>query len=318
MTAVTTPATAAPAPSTELSRRGLTVLDGRTDCFAAAVEALDRDGAVILTHMADAATLAAVDRDLAPWMAATPPGAGAFFGRRTVRFGGVIVKSQASHALCLNDTVLKLVEHMLLPACETIQINLTQAISIGPGEPEQVLHADDELWRTPRDGTEYMVNAMWALDDFTEENGGTRVVPGSHRGPLDRMPDPATVVNAVMPRGSVVLWRGTTIHGGGANRSAAPRRGIVMSYCLGWLRQSENQYLTASPAVARGFPARLQDLLGYRVHVPNLGHVEGQDPSVLLRAGDGALAAPLPFQDFLPEWAREQVAEYYKARDAAE
>ncbi|MFA7430196.1 MAG: phytanoyl-CoA dioxygenase family protein [Rhodospirillaceae bacterium] len=311
MTALTT----STADTSALTQRGLTVLDGRTDCFDAAREALDRDGAVILTHMADPATLAEIDADLAPFMAATPPGAGAFFGRRTVRFGGVIVKSRASHALCLNDTVVKLVESLLLPACEAIQINLTQAISICPGEPEQVLHADDELWRTPRDGTEYMVNAMWALDDFTEENGGTRVVPGSHRGPLDRMPDPASVVNAVMPRGSVVLWRGTTIHGGGANRSSAPRRGIVMSYCLGWLRQSENQYLTAPPSIARTFAPRLQDLLGYRVHVPNLGHVEGQDPAVMLQDGD--LSAPRPFQDFLPEWAQEQVRQYYAAQGQA-
>lgn len=294
---------------------GLTVLDGRTDCLDAAREALDRDGAVILTHLAAPNTLAAVDAELAPWMAATPPGAGDFFGRRTVRFGGVIVKSRASHALCLNDTVLKLVEHLLLPSCEAIQINLTQAISIQPGEPEQVLHADDELWRTPRNGTEYMVNAMWALDDFTEENGGTRVVPGSHLGALERLPDPGSVATAVMPRGSVVLWRGTTVHGGGANRSNAPRRGIVMSYCLGWLRQSENQYLTAPPEVARTFAPRLQELLGYRVHVPNLGHVEGQDPSALLR--EEALSAPLPFQDFLPEWAQEQVRQYYAAREVS-
>lgn len=318
MTAITTTPTADASTQTEAGpdRRGLTILDGRTDCFAAAVEALDRDGAVILTNVADPDTLAAIDAELAPWMAQTPPGAGAFFGRRTVRFGGVIVKSQASHALCLNDTVLKLVEHLLLPSCEAIQINLTQAISISPGEPEQVLHADDEMWRTPRNGTEYMVNAMWALDDFTEENGGTRVVPGSHLGELDRFPDPSTVVNAVMPRGSVVLWRGTTMHGGGANRSDAPRRGIVMSYCLGWLRQSENQYLTAPPAVARGFAPRLQELLGYRVHVPNLGHVEGQDPSALL--AEEGLSAPRAFQDFLPDWAEEQIAQYYAARNAAE
>lgn len=296
----------------------LVVLDGRTDCRAAAKDALDRDGAVILTNMLDTATLDALDSELAPWLTATPPGAGDFFGRNTVRFGGVIVKAPTSQALCINDTVLSLVEDVLGPHCDTVQLNLSQAISIRPGEPEQVLHGDDEMWRTPRGEAEYMVNAMWALDDFTAENGATRVVPGSHRGPIDRMPSEDTVTQAVMPRGSVVLWRGSAMHGGGANRSAAPRRGIVMSYCLGWLRQSENQYLIAPPDVARTFAPRLQSLVGYHVHLPNLGYVDGQDPALLLRGED--LFKPRPFNDFLPEWASEQVRAYYAAQrgEAAE
>ncbi|WP_404378624.1 phytanoyl-CoA dioxygenase family protein [Caenispirillum salinarum] len=271
-------------------------------------EALDRDGAVIIENRCDAALLGAVRQDLAPWFDRTPPGDGLFFGRRTVRFGGVIVKSTASQDLCLDDAVLRAAEHVLLPRCSAIQLNLSQAISIGPGEPEQVLHGDDEMWPVPRGSGENMINAMWALSEFTVENGATRIVPGSHREPIRRVADPSEIAYAEMSPGSVVLWRGSALHGGGANWTDGHRRGVVMSYALGWLRQAENQYLVAPPEVARSMPSRLRDLLGYRVHVPSLGHFEGQDPSIVFENPAGE---PQPFRDHLPSEARSELEAYY-------
>jgi hypothetical protein len=294
----------------------LTTVQSRDARPEAVLEILHRDGAVIIANHVAPDRLATLRQEMAPHLEATPPGDGLFFGRRTVRFGGVITKAPTSQTLTLDPLVLEVVEKALEPFCDTIQLNLSQAISIMPGEPAQVLHGDDEMWRTPRDGTDYMINAMWSLTDFTEENGATRVVPGSHRGPINRFPAEDEITCAEMPAGSVILWIGSAMHGGGANRSAAPRAGIVMSYCLGWLRQSENQMLVAPPAVARAMDPRLRSLLGYDVHEPNLGHYEGQNPKVLFEDGD--LAQPLPFKDFMPDWARQEIEAYHASLQAAE
>lgn len=135
-----------------------------------------------------------------------------------------------------------------------------------------------------------MANAMWMLDDFTEENGATRLIPGSHRWPRDREPLPGEALTAEAPKGSVVLWLGGVLHAGGANRSAAIRRGVVMSYKLAWLTGGERLLLSTPPEVARHLPERLQRLLGYQLHRPNLGWVEGQDPIRWLRGEIGQLA----------------------------
>ncbi len=284
-------------------------LTSRSATEEAIVAALDGDGAVIIEDLAKGALANDVTEQLSPWFNDTPPGDGLFFGRRTVRFGGVITKSTASHQMCLHPLVLSAVEKILLRSCTSIQLNLSQAISIGAGEPEQILHGDDEMWMAPRNGTEYMINAMWALTDFTKENGATRIVPGSHKGPVRRMVDESELTYAEMPAGSVVLWCGSAMHGGGANTTKTNRSGVVMSYSLGWLRQAENQYLVAPPDVARTMPARLRDLIGYQIHEPNLGHFEGQDPRLLFE--DGALARPLPFRDHLPQSAKEELIAYY-------
>ena len=131
---------------------------------------------------------------------------------------------------------------------------------------------------------------MWAVSDFTAENGGTQVVPGSHLWDEDRQPDESDVIAAEMPAGSVLLYQSATLHGGGANHSRRPRTGISFQYSLGWLRQEENQHLTNPPEVAREYPSRLQALVGYEFGGPFLGFVNGDDPIRLLSdaAYDGA------------------------------
>ena len=152
------------------------------------------------------------------------------------------------------------------------------------------------------------------VDDFTAENGATHIVPGSHKWPLDRQAQPHEEVQGVMKARSVLIWLGSLQHGGGANRTNRPRTGVVHSYNLGWLRQAEPQYLAVPRQLAAQLPERLQKLLGYFVHEPNLGSVEGQDPIKLLQGGIKLNGA---FEEFLPAEVKPLLAEYRASRKAA-
>ena len=262
---------------------------------AAALEILRREGVLVIEGALAPDALERVRADLEPWFEAAHHGAGQFFGRSTRRFGGLFAKAPATAELALHPLVLGLMEATLRgpdpdsPVCSEIEMNLTQAIGIEPGEGAQFLHRDEELFPFPH-AFEVMTNAMWALDDFTVENGATRLVPGSHLWPRDREPQPGEALAAEGPAGSVVLWLGGVLHGGGANRSDRVRRGAVMSYRLAWLAPTEKLLLSTPPEVARTLPERLQRLIGYQLHKPNLGWVEGQDPIRWLHGEVGQLA----------------------------
>lgn len=270
------------------------------------ISVIARDGGVILKGaMGD--NLGAVQRQVGALMDQTPVGEGEFFGFRTVRAGGILAKCPSTHALALNKTVLAVADHFLAPHCSHYQINLSQAIRILPGERGQIFHRDDEMWPIEK-SNEFMLNAMWAVDDFTEGNGATCVVPASHGQEAERNPDPAKVTTAVMPAGSVLIYLGSALHGGGKNRSEGYRTGLVMSYCLGWLRQSENQYLANPPAVARAYPEALRALVGYQVHQPNLGWFEGQDPAAALDPDRPEFQAS---HDFIAPEIETRIRAYY-------
>lgn len=261
---------------------------------AEATALLQEHGVLVIENALAVRDRHAVDEGLEPWFEAARHGAGPFFGRQTRRFGGLFAKAPACAGLALHPLVLEVMETVLkgpaeAPVCDSIELNLTQAIGIEPGEGAQFLHRDEELWPFAR-SFEVMANAMWMLDDFTEENGATRLIPGSHRWPRDREPLPGEALTAEAPKGSVVLWLGGVLHAGGANRSAAIRRGGGMSYKLAWLTGGERLLLSTPPEVARHLPERLQRLLGYQLHRPNLGWVEGQDPIRWLRGEIGQLA----------------------------
>jgi ectoine hydroxylase-related dioxygenase (phytanoyl-CoA dioxygenase family) len=254
---------------------------------------------------------AAVDRlcnELEPWFAATPRCQGDFYGWNTTRLGSVLLKSQASHELALHELVLSILDQVLAPHCDWYQLNLTQAVRIHPGQRQQVPHRDEEMWPCPKNGVEYLVNVMWALSDFTVENGATLLWPRSHFNPLSRRVDPADAVIAEMPRGSALVYLGSVTHCGGANRSNQPRTGLILSYCLGWLKQYENAFLSYPPHVAKHFPKALRDLIGYRIHRPNLGGYEGQDPAVLFESDSHTL----PAIDAIPESAARELQDYYR------
>ncbi len=252
-------------------------------------------------------TFARVQRDLAPHLESYPNCEGFFFGFQTKRFGAVFNKSGASHALATHPVVTGVMNSLMKDYCDRIQINLTQAIRIHPGETEQLPHRDDEMFPIEHGSVPFMINAMWAVSDFSKENGGTRLWPRSHKDEVTREPDYDDVYYAEMDAGDVVLYVGSLLHCGGANVSDTTRDGLVISYSLGWLRQSENQYLIYPPEVAKDFPVALQELIGYRVHRPNLGWVDGREPMELL--DENADSSPKATQDLLPPEIEAMVKE---------
>lgn len=264
-----------------------------------------RDGYCVMRGVVDASLIEALAADLAPSFALTPMCHGAFYGNRTRRFGALLRRSPHAEALVRHPAVLDITERMLLPWCDRIALNLTQAVEIHPGALPQLPHRDQDMWAGPKGSLEYLVNVMWPIDPFTAENGGTRLWPGSHDDQdVGNFPEELAVVPEVRP-GDALLFLGSTLHGGGGNVSRAPRRGVIVSYCLGWLKPFELQWLVYPPQVARRFSSELAALVGYAQHRPNLGNVEGQCPSVLL--GDhipeylGAIDALRPDQQAIAD-----------------
>ena len=268
--------------------------DASADEIAAALLA---HGVVIVERLVGEALCDRVAAELSPWIDTTPRGADDFSGRNTRRTGALLTRVPASIALIAHPLVLDVVERSLWPKKTTFQLHLSQSIAIGPQSPAQHLHRDHwcfDFFPFPRD-VDVEVSTIWALNDFSEVNGATRVVPDSHRTPDDRRYEPADTVPAEMPRGSVVLYLGSTVHGGGANRSDRTRVGINVDYVLGWLRQEENQYLSYSLDEVRAMPERVQRLLGYEPGAYALGYLDGgRSPMTLLTGGNEG------FQTFAP------------------
>jgi ectoine hydroxylase-related dioxygenase (phytanoyl-CoA dioxygenase family) len=241
------------------------------------------DGYCIVRDACPADVIDGLNLDFDPRFATTPFCEGSFYGTRTKRFGALLRRSSYAQSLVRHPLVLRIVETVLGPWCERITLNLTQAVELHPDALAQIPHRDQDLWGGAKDG-EYQVNVIWPMTPFTRQNGATLVWPGSHRPDAAAGPT-GEALAAEMEPGSALLFLGSTLHGGGANLSDAPRRGIIVGYCLGWLRTFENQYLVYPPEIARGFDPELAALVGYAQHRPNLGNVEGQCPSVLLSQG---------------------------------
>ncbi|MGC0152225.1 phytanoyl-CoA dioxygenase family protein [Chromobacterium vaccinii] len=278
------------------------------------IAALENDGGVVIEGLLDAEALARFRAELYPLLDAAPDCQGDFYGYATRRLSGLIARVPTCRQLAIDPLILQVMDAFLLKGCREYQLNLTQAIRIGPGEPRQFLHSDGLMFPVHVPGSESMINCMYALDDFTGDNGATNVAPGSHLWAEGRQPDDGEVVPAAMPAGSVLIYLGSVIHAGGENRTDHPRTGVVLSYCLGWLRQAENHYLAVPRELARALPERLQRLLGYFVHAPNLGSVDGQDPIALLRE---PAPGPALFTEFLPEEIRGPLAEARAAMQKA-
>lgn len=185
------------------------------------VRQLRQDGFVILPQVADADLLNRFYEDLAPEFDAAQCGTGAFYGETTKRFGRLFARSRHAEAFARHPQILPIIEQILTPWCETLQINLTQAIEIFPGAPAQFPHRDQDMWRTDKGRQEYMVNVMWALDDFTADNGATRLWPGSNHAAPDSMQPEEEAIKAVMPRGSAAIFLGSTLHAGGAKANGS-------------------------------------------------------------------------------------------------
>ena len=247
----------------------------------AAAAALARTGYVVLRGVAQPTAVAEIEADLSDRFEATPFCEGGFYGARTKRFGRLLIRSPHMAELVMNPAVLALAQNALGPWCDRIQLNLTQAIEIHPGALAQFPHRDQDMWRGAVGEIEYLVNVMWPLTRFTCDNGATKIWPGSHGADaLSAEPEAEPVVAEADP-GDAIVFLGSTLHGAGANASVGMRRGIIVSYCLGWLKPYENQWLAYPPEIARDFAPELAAMVGYAQHRPNLGNFEGQCPSVL-------------------------------------
>lgn len=278
------------------------MIQPRTDMAAGHYTALLRDqGYCIIPDLIAATKVAALAGDLCGTFDATPASQGPFYGNDTRRFGALLKRSPHAAAFVQHALILDIVDRVLGPWCDHVALNLTQAIEIMPDAIEQVPHRDQDMWPcsqliAPEHAVEFLVNVMWPFTPYTAANGATRVWPGSHGRHAKLLLDPADAVAAEMAPGSALLFLGSTLHAGGANRTREPRRGMIVSYGLGWLKPYELQWLAYPPEIARHFPPELAALAGYRVHRPNLGNVEGRCPSELLA---GASPAPAGAVDAL-------------------
>jgi ectoine hydroxylase-related dioxygenase (phytanoyl-CoA dioxygenase family) len=240
-------------------------------------DVLAEDGCVIVAELASPELLDQVLDDLSPYRSATPGGSTEFLGHRTRRTGALIARSPTARTLVTHPTILDTLDLVFGEHGSTFQVDLTQLVDIGPGEPAQPIHRDQwsfDHFPFPV-GFEAEVGTMWAATDFTEATGATRVLVGSHRWedePEDV--DPALTTGAVMSKGSVLIYVGSIFHGGGANTSDVHRIGVNVGYSLGWLRQEENQFLSCPPDIARTLPEGLLRLMGYQRGSFALGYVD--------------------------------------------
>lgn len=227
-------------------------------------EVLIEQGACIVRDLIDTQTVQKMTDEVMPYIESTPMGNDDFGGRRTQRTGALIARTPTCRDLTMNRLVLDSARTFLGPYTDKIILHLTQTIYIHPGSQAQTLHRDRLAWGThvPLE-IEPQFNTIWALTDFTAENGATRCIPGSNKWAWDKRGDKDQIVQAEMSAGSVFLYSGSVLHSGGANQSDEARLGLNLTYTLGWLRQEENQYLSCPPEIAKDLDPELQELLGY-------------------------------------------------------
>ena len=266
-------------------------------------DALCADGAVIVEGLLDADQLDRFNVELDPLLDSAAIGGATFlnpalawfFGARTRQVTGIAGKSRVFATEILTHPLYRAVcDAILLPNCAGYQLNIAHVLDRGPGSDQQMLHRDEVVWvHLPQPHPDVQVASVIALVDFTADNGAPRVAPGSHQWDRERVATSADLVAAEMPAGSAVLYLGSTIHGGGANVTTGDwRRGMHVSYCVGWLRTEENQVLATPLDVARSLPRESLALLGYAAHDAlaagggYLGTVDVQDPVELILNGD--------------------------------
>jgi ectoine hydroxylase-related dioxygenase (phytanoyl-CoA dioxygenase family) len=237
------------------------------------VAALEHDGYAVVENLLPEPALTAARADMGRVLGRTPQGRNPFEGAHTKRVYALFAKTRAFDGPATDPLVLGVLERVL----GRCQLSAPTGIEIGPGEVAQILHHDDAIYPLPRPHAEVVLNTMWALDDFTEANGATRIIPGSHVG--DGPPDAHTpTVAAEMPAGSALFYLGSVWHGGGANTTDRARLGVILEYVASWLRPQENHVLAVPRDVVARLPETLQELLGYNIYPPFMGYVDGRHP----------------------------------------
>lgn len=247
------------------------------------VQRLERDGYTILERVIESDFVDAIAEDLRriEKERAIVPAQNIFEGARTVRIYNLLAYGAPYDRIAACEPVLALVERVLDRGC---LVSSVSSIAIEPGETPQPWHADDQHIPMPRPHVPIVCNTMWAITDFTKENGATRFVPGSHRAPDHPPPfgDIDGAICAEMPRGSILVYNGSLWHGGGSNQTDSRRVGVAMNYCAGWIRQQENQLLGIPLEVARTFSPRLRKLVGWGLYKRLMGHIDKCTPEYLL------------------------------------
>ncbi len=238
------------------------------------LELIGRDGFAIVERYLSPEDVEAKRADLDRVLSSIPTGRNDFEGFSTQRIYALFAKTRTFDAQAIDPLIIGVCESILGPG---FQLSAPVGISIGPGEKAQVLHTDDGVYPFPRPHRELVINTMWALDDFTEENGATVVVPGSHRWAGERPSEDSPRIRATMPAGSVMFFVGSVFHGGGANNTDCRRLGVILEYCAGFVRPQENHVLGVPKEIIRDIDPKLQELLGYNV-VGLLGNVDGRHP----------------------------------------
>jgi len=246
------------------------------------VERIRSEGYTIVENAIEPELTAALNQDLVRLEEDLDvrPAKNSFEGEHTVRIYNLLAHGALYEQIPVHESVLPIVEGVLDRGC---LVSSLSSIGIDPGETAQPIHADDQLLPIPKPHVPLVCNSMWALTEFTEANGATRIIPGSHL--RDHSPDygrPYDSIAAEMPRGSVLVWHGSLWHGGGANTTDRRRVGIAMNYCAGWVRQQENQQLGIPRSIARRFSPRLRELVGYGVYNGLVGHIDKRSPERLL------------------------------------
>ena len=269
-------------------------------------------GWCVISNAVSPELIGAIDTDLAGDFRDTPFCEGGFYGARTKRFGRLLARSPLARKIVQHPLILGISRKVLEPWCDTIQLNLTQALALHPGAPPQLPHRDQDMWRGAIGETEYLVNIMWPFTPYTRSNGATILWPDSHGKQALAAEPPAGGFPVELEPGSALLFLGSILHGAGGNSSSDVRRGAIVSYCLGWLKPYENQWLAYPPAVARDFDPELAALVGYQQHRPNLGNYEGQCPSILLRENIPSRIAAV---DALRPDQEELLAQFVRQQD---
>lgn len=243
--------------------------------------ALDEAGCIVVRDVFDRACGERIQSELEPHMSralySDTDSAEDFYPAHTRRISGLISRSEAVRELTIHPVTTALCDHHLLPNCERYNVHVTAGLIVEPGARRQILHREEDpfdYFPVPRPNL--VIASMAALTEFTPENGGTLLVPGSHRWEAGREATATEIVSAAMPPEAMLFWLGGTLHGAGANNTDATRYGVILSYSLGWLRQEENQYLDLTDETMTLLSAELRDRVGVTMH----GSLGFHDPSL--------------------------------------
>ncbi len=281
-------------------------LGGRS--FAECWDEYETNGYVIFPEIMPQEQVAQQRAALTPFIEADIRGRNVFEGVQSNRIYAMLGKDPLFAELVLHPLQLAFAEREL---GKSFLLSACLAINLHPGETVQPWHIDDDHCRQPFPRKALGVSSFWAIDPMTEDNGATEIIRASHKWD-DRRPEGANnlsdfitkgdtgqdhdhgahpdAIKAVMPAGSLMIAKGNIWHRGGANRSDKSRLIVTPQYCPGWMRPLETMLLAVPPEKAAKLPKRAQDLLGYSIHEPFMGYVDGMHPNRVL--SDPALDNP--------------------------